>query len=79
MSSAAGYDRLAPYYDQLGQLIYGKAIASAQHAQIEHLPIGARVLIVGGGTGKVLEHLVQQKPQEVIYVDISKAMISEAR
>lgn len=79
MNSAKGFDRLAPYYDRLARLVYGKGIERAQEALITQLPIGARILLLGGGTGSVLNHLEAIQPRRIDYLDASPAMIAQAQ
>src|SRR4051812_19943989 len=74
-----GFDRLAPVYDKLAGLVFGKAIVDAQLIFLDEVRAGDRVLILGGGTGWVLKELLRRQPAcEVWYVDSSQRMIELA-
>lgn len=77
----ANYNRIAGIYDTLARLVYGKAIEQAQQYLLKHIPSGARILIVGGGTGWILEELtrVHKRGLQIVYVELSSAMIVLAR
>lgn len=79
-SARRGFDRLAPYYDRLAQLVFGKSIQTIQAWLVQYIPPGASVLIVGGGTGEILEVIASLNPNAKVYfVDISEEMIARAR
>lgn len=75
------YDRIAANYDRLSRLIFGKAIVRAQQALLPLLTPPARVLIVGGGTGWILEEIARVCPSglTIDYVEISSNMLDLAR
>ena len=75
---AANYNNSAWFYDLLARLVYGKALINAQVYLLEHIPENARVLIVGGGTGWILEELVRIHPSglTITYVEIAPAMMA---
>ena len=75
----ANYNKIAPVYDLLSRLVFGGAIVNAQRLLLPGLPRGQyRVLIVGGGTGWILDELGKQRPQGITvdYVEVSEKMIS---
>ncbi len=73
-----GYDAIAPMYDALALLFIGKALRRAQVCFLGYIPAGARVLIVGGGTGWILEEIsaIHSEGLLIDYVDISSKMIA---
>lgn len=73
-----GFDLLAPVYDRLAGLVFGKAILNAQSYWLCLIPPGSRVLILGGGTGKIL-HYLPGVPLKVFFLDISAGMIRKAK
>ena len=74
-----GFDRLAPVYDKLVGLVFGKGIKRAQRRFLDEVAPLSRVLILGGGTGWLLAELVSAKPDcKVTYIDASKKMIDMA-
>lgn len=71
------YDAAAWFYDTLAQLIFGKALLKAQRFLVENIEPQTNILIVGGGTGWVLEEIarVQSPNLRITYVEISGRMI----
>jgi ubiquinone/menaquinone biosynthesis C-methylase UbiE len=71
------YDNVAPFYDFLSQLVFKDAILQAHIFLANAVPAGSSVLVVGGGTGKLLEEITtkNQSGLQITYVDISKKMI----
>lgn len=80
MSKSNGFDRLAPFYDRLAGLVYRRSIINAQTCSLAAIPAKAKVLILGGGTGRMLAELLNlQSDCEVWYVESSARMIAMAR
>ncbi|EMR01968.1 class I SAM-dependent methyltransferase [Cesiribacter andamanensis] len=75
------YDRIAPFYDALAALVFGQSIRQAQQFLLEHISANSRLLIVGGGTGWILEALTTRHPQglEIDYVESSLQMLERSR
>lgn len=75
------YDNAAWFYDSLSRLVFGKAIVKAQIYLLQHIPPGSNLLIVGGGTGWILEELAKIHSQglRVSYVEVSGKMLALAR
>jgi len=77
--SPANYDRVAPIYDLSKTLLFLGAI---QHCQNHHLPLlkeAKRILLIGGGTGKIIKTLQAHCRFEALdYVDNSPNMIAYA-
>jgi ubiquinone/menaquinone biosynthesis C-methylase UbiE len=73
----ANYDNIARVYDLLSRVIFGRHIEQAQVCMLEYVPSGSSILIVGGGTGWILEKLSDQYPHglQIDYVEISAEMI----
>lgn len=74
------FDRVAPYYDRLARLVFGRTIQRAQRHFLDQIPPAARVLVVGGGTGGLLPYLLA-KPEvtHVTYLETSAAMLALAQ
>lgn len=75
------YDRIAANYDRLSRLVFGKSIVRAQQALLTYVTSPARVLIVGGGTGWILEEMAKLYTAGLVidYVEISSNMLDLAR
>lgn len=80
MTPLNGFDTIASYYDALAKIVYGRSIRRAQEHFLEKIKPGARILILGGGTGEILPALFQRNPNcEVYFIDASQAMITRAK
>jgi len=77
----ANYDNAAWFYDRLAALVFGDALASAQQSLLTYVSDNTKILIVGGGTGKILEWLTQTHSSalDITYVEISEKMTNIAR
>lgn len=79
MKTNSGFDQLAPIYDSLARLVFGKAIIDSQTHFLDRIPVGAEILILGGGTGWLLERISEQnKSCKILYVDVSAEMIKRS-
>lgn len=75
-----GFDSIAPVYDSLSRMVYGRSIVSAQMHFLKYIPEGANVLIVGGGTGWIMEALFAvNKTCSIVYIEASQKMLQKAR
>ena len=78
---AANFNNSAWFYDRLSRLIYGNALVKAQVWLLNHIPENSNVLIVGGGTGWILEEIAKIYPTglQVTYVEVAPAMIAQSK
>jgi ubiquinone/menaquinone biosynthesis C-methylase UbiE len=78
---ASNYDNSASFYDGLSRAVFGTALVNAQAYFLPQIPVGAAVLIVGGGTGWILEEIakVHLTGLNIVYVEISSKMMSLSR
>lgn len=80
MKTNSGFDFLAPFYDLLTRMVFGKSIVQAQLVFLHKIQPDSKILILGGGTGWVLEKLSEGHAScEIWYVDLSFRMIEKAR
>jgi ubiquinone/menaquinone biosynthesis C-methylase UbiE len=77
----ANYDNSASFYDKLSRLVFGKALVNAQTWLLPLIPENAKVLIVGGGTGWILEEITKLHPGglSITYIEISAKMMALSR
>jgi ubiquinone/menaquinone biosynthesis C-methylase UbiE len=75
---ANNYDNAAWFYDSLSRLVFGKAIINAQVYLLQHIPVRSNILIVGGGTGWILDELTKLYPAglTITYVEVSAKMMA---
>lgn len=77
---ARGFDLLAPVYDGMTKAFFGKSIRQAQVHFLEMIPSGAKVLVLGGGTGWLIGEIKRVTHDVVIwYVEISGKMMEHTR
>jgi SAM-dependent methyltransferase len=75
------YDPIARYYDFLSRLFFGRSEILAQVELFGYVAAGSRMLIVGGGTGWILEEIADRYPAglRITYVESSGEMMRLAR
>jgi len=78
---AANYDNTAWFYERLSKLVFGQAQIKAQEYFLNQVQSNANVLIIGGGTGQILESLTRLHPSglQITYVEISAKMMALSR
>lgn len=78
---ANNYNNIAKFYDTISHIVYQDAIVKAQVFLIQRIKANDKVLIVGGGTGWILEEISKLNKQHisVVYVEKSSAMIALAK
>lgn len=78
---ARSFDKIAIIYDFLAWLVFGNTIKHAQSELLQVIPPGSRILIIGGGSGWVLDELsmVHGTGLRITYIDSSPKMISKAK
>jgi ubiquinone/menaquinone biosynthesis C-methylase UbiE len=75
------YDKIARYYDTLSRLVFFRAQLNAQIALLKDIPVDSNLLIVGGGTGWILEEIakIHASGLTITYVEISEKMLGLSR
>jgi tRNA (cmo5U34)-methyltransferase len=74
------FDSIAPVYDSLSRMVYGKSIVTAQQHFLKYIPEGSSVLIIGGGTGWIIDALFSvNKTCSVVYIEASQKMLQKAK
>lgn len=78
---AANYNNAAWFYDRLSRVVYGRALIEAQVYLLQYIQPGSTILIVGGGTGWILEDIAHIHPSglQITYVEVSEQMIAISR
>ncbi|MEO9476877.1 MAG: class I SAM-dependent methyltransferase [Cyclobacteriaceae bacterium] len=71
------FDKIAGYYDPIKRLVFGRKLNQAYQHYLPRLKEGDHVLIIGGGTGKILRDIPFNV--RVTYVEKSRVMIRHAR
>ena len=79
-SSQPSYNKIAKNYDFLSRLVFFKSQVKAQTEQLGYLSHCKSLLLVGGGTGWILEDLnAIKEPIKIVFVETAAAMIALAR
>lgn len=79
MHTRPNFNFIAPVYDGLARLVFGRRLQQAQTAGLPWVPTGATVLLLGGGTGESLVALLKTcQPARVVYLESSAAMLARA-
>ena len=75
------YDAVAPFYDFLARAVFGSSIRKSQAVFLPMIPKKSRILIIGGGSGRILEDISNQHHSgfHITYVEISEKMIARAK
>ena len=75
------YDPIARYYDLVHYLVFGQTEINAQTELLGYIAPGSMVLIVGGGTGWILEKIAAVQPSglRITYVESSARMMERSR
>lgn len=78
---SANYNNSAWFYDRLSRLVYGRALINAQVYLLQFIPADTSVLIVGGGTGWILEELTRLHSSglQITYVEVAADMMARSR
>jgi ubiquinone/menaquinone biosynthesis C-methylase UbiE len=74
---SANYNNSAWFYDRFSRLVYGRALINAQVYLLRFISPGSAVLIVGGGTGWILEKLtrIHTGGLKITYVEVAAEMM----
>lgn len=78
-NTGSGFDWIAPIYDALAFVVFGRRLQQAQLTFLNRIPHDATILLVGGGTGWLLEQVLTLcKPRRVLYLELSARMVAKA-
>ena len=76
----SNYNRIAPFYDRLAKLVFGNSLINAQIKYLDLVSAGSSILILGGGTGKILPNLDTTVSGCIIhFIDSSEGMLNLAK
>ena len=78
---SANYNNSVWFYDFLTGLVFGKTLFRAQVYLLNNIKPGNKILIAGGGTGKILEAItgIHHAGLKITYVDVSEKMIASSK
>jgi ubiquinone/menaquinone biosynthesis C-methylase UbiE len=78
---AANYNNSAWFYDSLARLVYGNALINAQVYLLKRISSNLKILIVGGGTGWILEEITRLYASglQITYVEIAPDMMAQSK
>ncbi len=74
------FNIIAPLYDQLSFLVFGNNLIKAKKQFLHFIPRKGHLLIMGGGTGNVLNYLLKHHEElKIDFIDSSSKMVSLSR
>jgi ubiquinone/menaquinone biosynthesis C-methylase UbiE len=78
MSENPDFNAIARPYDLMSRLVFGNALMDAQITLLEYIPADSHILIVGGGTGWILEEItkIHNAGLKITYVEVAATMIA---
>ncbi|MDT3404465.1 class I SAM-dependent methyltransferase [Mucilaginibacter terrae] len=78
---AAGYDNTTWFYESLSKVVFGQAQVKAQEYFLNQIKPQSNLLIIGGGTGQILESInrLHHSGLNIAYVEISPKMMALSR
>lgn len=80
MDSHSGFDKLAPIYRLMENLLAGNLMQQARTAHTNRVTEAKSVLMLGEGPGRLLEHLLHTLPTaHFLVMDQSQAMLNQAK
>src|SRR5689334_3514018 len=64
------YNSVAFFYDSLNRIVFGNSTIRSQVWLLQQIPANASILVIGGGTGWILEKLaeVHSSGLHIIYI-----------
>jgi hypothetical protein len=78
--STDGFNKVAFAYDALARIFIGKSIQQAQRYFLQEVKQAGQILILGGGTGWILQDIAAVNPRaKIYYVEASSIMIDKAK
>lgn len=78
-NAGGNFNRITPLYDALAFVVYGRKLQRAQMAWLNQIPANASILLVGGGTGWLLEQVLTCcHPKRVVFLEASEKMVARA-
>ncbi len=79
LAGKPNFDWVAPVYDFLAFLVFGHRLRRAQVIFLNQIPANAQLLILGGGTGWLLQQVLTRcQPNRVVYLEASANMLARA-
>jgi ubiquinone/menaquinone biosynthesis C-methylase UbiE len=75
---ATNYDKIANVYDLIRRIVFGNSIVNAQVCLLKYVSADSYILIVGGGTGWIIDEITAIHPKglTIDYVESSAKMIA---
>ena len=76
----SNFDFVAPFYDTLAKIVFKDRLINAKSSLLTLIKPNATVLILGGGTGQLLEQLDNlNTPFQIVFLESSENMLQLAK
>jgi ubiquinone/menaquinone biosynthesis C-methylase UbiE len=79
MRKSNNFDFIAPYYDRSVKLVFGRSLFRLEVDSINAIRSNSRILVIGGGTGRILPLFSSLRQVQIVYIEKSEAMIEQAK
>ncbi len=74
------FNGIAPFYDSLSKIVFGKALLKARICFLDRLPESGTILYIGGGSGIGLKDIRELNPKlKIDFIEASYKFISIAK
>ncbi|PIQ22025.1 MAG: SAM-dependent methyltransferase, partial [Cytophagales bacterium CG18_big_fil_WC_8_21_14_2_50_42_9] len=75
---AHSFSPVAGFYDTLAHFVFGRNLQEAQAANLQSMADNIRILIIGGGTGWILQQVLQNtQNSSIVYLEASGSMLKK--
>jgi len=76
---AHSFSPVANFYDVLAQIVFGNKLQEAQAANLRYISDNSRILIIGGGSGWILQQVIQHTQHStIVYLEASDSMLRKS-
>jgi len=74
------FSPVAAIYDSLARLVFGRKLQEAQAANLIYIKDNSRILIIGGGSGWILQQVLKAtQNSKIIYLEASSNMLQQTK
>jgi len=76
---AHSFSPVAGFYDALARFVFGRQLQEAQAANLNYMADNSRLLIIGGGSGWILQQVLTKiRHSSIVYLEASGSMLRKS-
>jgi len=76
---AHSFSPIAGFYDVLAEIVFGRKLQEAQAANLRYISDYSRILIIGGGSGWILQQVLKHtQHSSIVYLEASDSMLRKS-